>query len=71
MDELGKTVVVVLHDINFASCNSDHVVAMRDGKVIHRGSPEAMIRPDVLAEIYDLDITVEEIGGKRIGVYCA
>ncbi|SFU11639.1 hypothetical protein SAMN05518861_113155 [Mesorhizobium sp. YR577] len=30
-----------------------------------------MIRPDVLAEIYDLDITVEQIGGKRIGVYYA
>lgn len=71
VDELGKTVVLVLHDINFASCYSDHIVAMRDGKVIHQGSPEAMIRPDVLAEIYDLDITVEQIGGKRIGVYYA
>jgi len=50
VDELGKAVVVVSHDINFAFCNSDDVVAMRDGKVIQQGSPEAMIRPDVLAK---------------------
>lgn len=68
-DEFGKTVVLVLHDINFASCYSDHIVAMRDGKVIHQGSPEALIRPDVLAEIYDLDIAVETIGGRPIGIY--
>jgi iron complex transport system ATP-binding protein len=68
-DELGKTVVLVLHDINFASCYSDRIVAMRDGRVIHHGPPEALIRPEVLKDIYDLDIEVEVMGGRRIGIY--
>ena len=33
VDELGKTVVIVLHDINFASVYSDHIVALKDGKL--------------------------------------
>ncbi len=68
-DELGKTVVLVLHDINFASCYSNHIVAMRDGKVVHQGSPEELIHSDILRDIYDMEIAVEIIDGKRIGIY--
>lgn len=68
-DDLGKTVVLVLHDINFASCYSDHIVAMRDGKVVHQGSPEDLIHSKILGEIYDMEIAVEIIDGKRISVY--
>ncbi|UYN99256.1 MAG: ABC transporter ATP-binding protein [Devosia sp.] len=68
-DELGKTVVLVLHDINFASWYSDHIVAMKDGKVAAQGSADAMIRPEVLSGIYEMEIKVHEIGGQRISVY--
>ena len=68
-NELGKTVVLVLHDINFASWYSDHIVAMKDGKVAAQGPASAMIRPEVLSGIYDMDIKVHEIGGQLISVY--
>lgn len=68
-DELGKTVVLVLHDINFASWYSDYIVAMKRGKVAAQGTAEEMIVPAVLADIYDMDIKVHEIGGQRISVY--
>jgi len=68
-DELGKTVVLVLHDINFASCYSTHIVAMRKGKVVHQGSPEEIIHPDILRDIYEMEIAVEMIDGNRIGIY--
>jgi iron complex transport system ATP-binding protein len=67
--ELGKTVVLVLHDINFASCYSDHIVAMKHGKVAAQGAVDEMIRPEVLSAIYEMEIAVHEIGGQRIGVY--
>ena len=35
--ELNKTVVIVIHDINFASCYSDYIVAMKNGKLVHQG----------------------------------
>lgn len=68
-DELGKTVVVVLHDINFASCYSDHIVGMRDGKVACEGSPATLITPATLKNLYGLDVTIHQINGQNICVH--
>ncbi len=68
-DDLGKTVVLVLHDINFASCYTDRIIAMRDGRLAHYGTPQEIIRPEVLSPLYQLDIAVHEVGGQRICTY--
>jgi iron complex transport system ATP-binding protein len=68
-DELGKTVVLVLHDINFASWYADHIVAMKHGRVTAQGPVGEMIRTEVLRYIYEMEIAVHEIGGRRISVY--
>lgn len=68
-DDLGKTIVMVLHDINFASVYSDNIVAMRDGRVVAHGSPERIVTTESMREIYGLEIPVELIGGNRIGMY--
>jgi len=67
--ELGKTVILVLHDINFASCYADRIVAMRDGKVAYHGTPLELIQPDVLRDLYQLEIRVHEVDGQRICIY--
>jgi iron complex transport system ATP-binding protein len=67
--ELGKTVVLVLHDINFASWYSDYIVAMKHGKVTGQGAAAQMIDPLVLSEIYEMDIKVHQIGGQRVSIY--
>jgi iron complex transport system ATP-binding protein len=69
VDELGKTVVIVLHDINFASVYSDWIVAMKDGRVVKDGPTEEIIQSDALKEIYDMDIPIQEMGSCRICVY--
>ncbi|MGW1680341.1 iron ABC transporter ATP-binding protein [Saccharopolyspora sp. NPDC002376] len=68
-DDFGKTVVLVVHDINFASCHSDNVVAMKDGAVVAQGPVAETMTPQVLHEIFDLEIDVHDIAGQRIGVY--
>lgn len=70
-DELGKTIVLVVHDINFASCYSDTILAMKDGRLIHQGTPSDIMRAGMLNDVYDIDIRIEEIDGHRIGVYFA
>ncbi|MDO1480926.1 iron ABC transporter ATP-binding protein [Rhodococcus ruber] len=67
--EMGKTVILVIHDINFASCHSDRIVAMRDGAVVADGDVDEILRPEVLRKVYDMDIAVHEIDGRRIAVY--
>jgi iron complex transport system ATP-binding protein len=69
VDELGKTVVIVLHDINFASVYSDWIVAMKDGRVVKDGPTEEIIQSEALKEIYDMDIPIQEMGSCRICVY--
>jgi iron complex transport system ATP-binding protein len=69
VDELGKTVVIVLHDINFASVYSDRIVAMKNGRVIKEGPTHEIIKTDTLREIYDMNIPVQEQDGCRICVY--
>ncbi|MBB3267180.1 iron complex transport system ATP-binding protein [Azospirillum sp. OGB3] len=68
-DEFGKTIVLVLHDINFASCYSDRIVAMRDGRVVHQGPPAVIITPDVIRDVYGVEAQVMENAGQRIALY--
>ncbi|MBX9976096.1 ABC transporter ATP-binding protein [Cytobacillus firmus] len=69
VDELGKTVVIVLHDINFASVYSDRIVALKNGRLMKNGPTHEIINSDVLREIYDMDIPIQEQNGCRICVY--
>ena len=71
VDERGKTVVVVLHDINFASCYADHILAMQAGHMAHAGPPEAVVRGEVLSQLYGIPVAVHEIGGQRLCHYFA
>jgi len=68
-DEKGKTVVVVLHDINFASCYSDHIIAMRGGRLAWQGTPDEVMRDEILSELYAIPMQVHELNGQRICMY--
>jgi ABC-type cobalamin/Fe3+-siderophores transport system ATPase subunit len=54
----GRTVVVVLHDLNMACRYAHHLVAMRDGAVIAAGPPEEVITADIVREVFGLDCVV-------------
>lgn len=71
VNELGKTIVIVIHDINFASCYSDYIVALKDGRVVHEGTTEHIIQHPVLKEVYDMEIQVEDYNDNKICVYFA
>ncbi|NHI16323.1 ABC transporter ATP-binding protein [Microbacterium excoecariae] len=70
-DELGKRVVVVLHDINFAATYSDRIIAMRDGRIVADAGRDAIMQPDVLREVYDTEVDVREIDGRPVALYYA
>ncbi|NYF25893.1 ABC transporter ATP-binding protein [Sporosarcina sp. JAI121] len=69
VDDLGKTVVIVLHDINFASVYSDRIVALKEGRVVKDGPTNEIITSDALKEIYDMDIPIKQLANCRICVY--
>ncbi|MBN3122975.1 ABC transporter ATP-binding protein [Pectobacterium brasiliense] len=68
-DELGKTIVLVIHDINFASAYSDYIIAMRKGQIIYTGKPEDIMVSEVLEDIFDTEVAIEQVHNQRIAVY--
>ncbi|WP_279104377.1 ABC transporter ATP-binding protein [Gordonia paraffinivorans] len=53
-DDHGKTVVMVLHDLNLAARYSDSLVVMKDGAIVMSGSPSKVIGPELLDEAFGL-----------------
>lgn len=69
VDDLGKTVVVVMHDINFASVYSDNIIILKNGEVAQNDKVENIIKKDVLEDIYEIDFDIREIQGNKICIY--
>lgn len=69
VDDLGKTVVIVMHDINFASVYSDRIIILKDGKVAKEAITKEVIEKDILENIYEIDFSITNINGNDICVY--
>ncbi|MER6947124.1 ABC transporter ATP-binding protein [Nonomuraea sp. NPDC000554] len=54
----GRTIVMVLHDLNLAARYADRLVAMREGRVVAAGTPHDVLTEDLLAEVFDLDAKI-------------
>lgn len=68
-DELGKTVILVLHEINYAAFYSDYICAFKDGKIARFGTVEEVITKENLSEIYQVDFEILNIGGRPLSIY--
>lgn len=58
--ELGRTIVIVLHDINFAARYADYICAAKDGAIAAFGTPAEIMRDELLTEIFNTPVQVIE-----------
>ena len=56
--EQGRTVILVIHDINFAANYSDHIVAMQGGAVRFSGPAHEVVTEQRLRALYDIDFHI-------------
>lgn len=68
-DNLGKTVVLVVHDINFAAAYADRIVAMTEGVIRYVGTPREIMTPEVLSDVFDTPVDVITHGEHPLAVY--
>ena len=68
-DELGKTVILVLHEINYAAFYSDYICAFKDGKIAKFGTVEEVVTKETLSEVYKVDFEIMEVSGKPLTIY--
>lgn len=67
--DMNKAMVVVIHDINFAACYSDKILALKKGKVVATGKVEEVIQASTLEDIYEAPFNIIELNGKRMCTY--
>lgn len=68
--EYGKTVVVVLHELNLASFYSDYICAFKDGKILKFGTSKEIMTNEILNELYRVDFEILNIKNKPLCIYC-
>ncbi|MEF9981992.1 MAG: ATP-binding cassette domain-containing protein [Glutamicibacter sp.] len=56
--ELNRTIVIVLHDINFAGHYADYICAMKQGKVVEFGTPDEIMCDEVLTKVFETPVKV-------------
>nr|WP_275660660.1 ATP-binding cassette domain-containing protein [Vibrio chagasii] len=67
--EFNKAIVIVIHDINFASCYSDNIVAMKKGQVVKSGKVSEVVEKSVMESIYEIPFEIREFDGVRVCMY--
>ena len=56
--EQKRTVIMVLHDLNHAARFADHIIALKDGRIVKAGNSEEVIQRDVLREVFHIDAEI-------------
>lgn len=67
--EKNKTIIVVIHEINFAANYSDYIVGMKNGEVFCKGTSEQIITSENLGELFDMKFEIIEHNDNRICNY--
>lgn len=67
--ELNKTVILVLHEINYAAFYSDYICAFTDGRIAKFGTVKEVMTKETLSQIYKVDFEIMEIQGKPLSIY--
>ena len=68
-DELGKTVILVLHEIYYAAFYSDYICAFRDGKIAKYGTVKEVMTKETLQRIYGVAFEIMEVQGRPLSIY--
>ena len=68
-EELGKTVVLVLHEINFASTYSDYIGAFKDGELYKFGPVKEVMTKETLKNLYNVDFEIQIKNDKPIAIF--
>lgn len=54
----GRTIVMVIHDLNHAARFADEIVAIKAGQLVHQGSAEEVMTPTVMREVFQIDTVI-------------
>ncbi len=56
--ELDVTVISAIHDLNIAAMFCDRIYAIQDGKIVGQGSPEKLLTPEFIRNVYHVEAEI-------------
>lgn len=61
----GKTIAIVLHDLNLACRYADHLIAMKAGRIVREGAPRDVVDAELVSEVFGLasDVVPDPVSG--------
>ena len=62
--DLGRTTVIVLHDLNLAARCCDQIMLLNQGRLVAKGKPTEVFIPDILEPIYRLKVRSVKVDGQ-------
>jgi iron complex transport system ATP-binding protein len=70
LNEQGRTIVMVLHDLNQAARYADTIVALRGGQIVAQGTPDQVITPENILQVFglDADVIIDPVTGTPLCV---
>ena len=65
---LDRTVIAAVHDLNIAAMYCDRLYAVKDGRIIGQGAPKALLTPEFIREVYEVDAQIMTDGDGRLHI---
>ena len=64
----GRTLLLVLHELNLAAAFADRIVMMRDGQIVAEGAAHEVMHPEALHAVFDLcaDVIPDPLTGRPV-----
>jgi len=64
LHEAGRTIAVILHDLNMAAQYCDRLVLLEEGRVAAEGTPQTVLDPRLILEVFKVRVTVHHHGAR-------
>ncbi|MEJ8472558.1 ABC transporter ATP-binding protein [Roseibium algae] len=68
-DNHGKTIVVVLHEINYAAAHADRIIALKGGEVVAHYATDAFMTEETISKVYDMSVKVKTVDGLKVALH--
>ncbi|MBP1806349.1 ABC transporter ATP-binding protein [Rubellimicrobium aerolatum] len=68
-DRHGRTVVVVIHEVNYAAAHADRIVALKEGRLAFEGAPAEVLTEERLGALYGTPVPVRQVDGRPVALH--
>ena len=68
---LDRTVITAVHDLNIAAMYCDWLYAVKDGRVVGQGTPQTLLTPEFIRQVYEVEaeVSIDRNGMLRVLYY--